>query len=339
MDMIMDKKKLDTLLERALEDYKVYAPVDRDGTVLFRQIDSTSEPNLEYFNSKLPPKSLVFPQTETLFKFRKGENIELEEPGLEDKILLFGIRPCDARSFSILDRVFDDEYKDPYYLKRRKNTLIIGLSCLHPGTNCFCTSVGGGPSDTQGMDLLFTDLGDRYFVEVVTEKGEQFIARADDLFTGAGGEDREERKEAERKATALIRREMDTDGIEERLDSIFESDYWSRIAMKCLGCGICTYLCPTCHCFDIQDETARNKGGRVRIWDSCMFPEYTLQASGYNPRPGRKNRIRNRVYHKYNYYPKNGDVIACVGCGRCIDACPANIDIIEVINNTRGAVQ
>ena len=128
---------------------------------------------------------------------------------------------------------------------------------------------------------------------------------------------------------------MDTKDIVEKLDKIFENELWKNISLKCLGCGICTFQCPTCHCFDIQDETTITNGARVRVWDTCMNPEYTLHASGHNPRPARMNRTRNRVYHKFNYYPKNYNVIACVGCGRCISDCPVNIDIIDVIDQAR----
>jgi ferredoxin len=128
---------------------------------------------------------------------------------------------------------------------------------------------------------------------------------------------------------------MTVDNIEKKLDMIFESTYWEENARKCIGCGVCTFLCPTCHCFDIHDETntASNHGARIRVWDSCMYPEYTKQASGYNPRPTRMNRLRNRIYHKFNYIPKQYQVFGCVGCGRCIEKCPMAIDIIDIINN------
>jgi heterodisulfide reductase subunit C len=128
---------------------------------------------------------------------------------------------------------------------------------------------------------------------------------------------------------------MKTEGISEKLDKIFEDKLWRDISLKCLSCGICTYLCPTCHCFDMQDETTLKNGARVRVWDTCMNPEYTIHASGHNPRPTRMNRTRNRVYHKFSYIPKNHKVIACVGCGRCINECPVNIDIIDVIEQAR----
>ena len=134
----------------------------------------------------------------------------------------------------------------------------------------------------------------------------------------------------------MITRQQKTKGVAEKLDTVFENPFWNKVAAKCVGCGTCTYLCPTCHCFDMQDESTLTKGARVRVWDTCMNPEYTLQASGYNPRPGRTNRVRNRIYHKYAYYPKNFDTIACVGCGRCIDMCPVNIDIIDVVAKAGG---
>ena len=124
---------------------------------------------------------------------------------------------------------------------------------------------------------------------------------------------------------------MDLDGIVLKLDKMFDHELWHNTAMKCIGCGICTYLCPTCHCFDMQDESTLDEGARIRVWDSCMYPEYTHHASGHNPRPARMNRVRNRVYHKFSYFPKNSNVTACTGCGRCIGYCPANIDIIDVI--------
>jgi ferredoxin len=128
---------------------------------------------------------------------------------------------------------------------------------------------------------------------------------------------------------------MDVTDIQNKLEKIFEHGIWENFSKACIGCGICTYLCPTCHCFDIHDESTIKRGGRIRVWDSCMYPEFTLQASGYNPRPTRKNRLRNRIYHKFYSFPCNNDLIACTGCGRCINMCPVNIDIIEIINQAR----
>ena len=204
--------------------------------------------------------------------------------------------------------------------------------------NCFCTSFDDSPASSKSVDILLTDIGEKYYTEVISDVGKQVIRGAGKLFKPATESDAKKKKDAEKLAIETIKRQQKTEGIVEKLDKIFEHKYWKDVAAKCVGCGTCTYLCPTCHCFDIQDESTLTKGARIRVWDTCMNPEYTLHASGFNPRPARINRVRNRVYHKYNYYPKNFDVIACVGCGRCIDLCPVNIDIIDVVT-TAGEVK
>jgi ferredoxin len=214
--------------------------------------------------------------------------------------------------------LFKKDYLDPFYIKRRENTILLGLSCNTPDVNCFCTTFEDGKMH---VDALFTDIGDKYLIEVSSEKGKEITEKLSLA-----------KKEEKKITKAKI---IDIKGITEKLDEIFNSDLWKKIAMKCLGCGICTYLCPTCHCFDIQDESTLTNGARLRIWDSCMREEYTLQASGYNPRPLRMDRMKNRIYHKFNYFPKNFNVFACVGCGRCIDNCPVNTNIIDVIDSIK----
>jgi len=331
--LIIPKNSIDKFLKRALKEYTVVAPVEEDGVVLFKHITAPSEMTLEFSNTVLPAKTLFFPQTETLFTFSRGKSAGIRPPEHDGEIMMIGIRPCDAQSLSVLDQVFVDEYGDPY-VPKRKNTLLIGLSCLTPAVNCFCTSVDGSPFSSEYFDVELTDIGESYFTEVVTDKGRDLIESMSDLFRPATEKDISKKEELEKKALSAIQRHMNTENVAERLEKMFESSYWRNIAMRCLGCAACTYVCPTCHCFDMQDETTLTEGARIRVWDSCMYPEYTVHASGYNPRPERMNRVRNRVYHKYNYYPKNCGVIACVGCGRCIDVCPVNIDIIEVVNGT-----
>ena len=266
-----------------------------------------------------------------MFKFTPGTKANIDPVDVDEKKIIFGIRSCDAKSIAILDHAFKGDYKDPYFLKRRENTILIGLSCNKPEINCFCTSFDDTPASSKYVDILLTDIGDKYFVEVTNDKGKQLTKGMSQLFKPAKESDAKKKKEIEKNAVDMISRHQKTNGITEKLDKIFDNPFWKDIAFKCVGCGTCTYLCPTCHCFDIQDESTLTKGARVRVWDTCMNPEYTLHASGYNPRPARTNRVRNRIYHKYNYYPKNFDVIACVGCGRCIDLCPVNIDIIDVV--------
>ena len=332
---VIVKDKLPKFISEITSKYQVFAPVKNDDFALFKQIKKHSEIDFNFSNSKVPPKEIFFKQTETMFKFTPGPKGKIEPNDIsEKKKIIFGIRPCDARSYSILDHLFKGEYEDPYYLKKRENTLLIGLSCIKPDVNCFCTSLNDGPTSEKNVDILFTDVGDEYYVEVISDEGKQLAKTVNKLLTPATEKDGKKKKEVEKKSIDIIKRHTDVD-IVDNLDKIFDSSFWKNIAVRCLGCGACTYLCPTCHCFDIQDETTQTKGARVRVWDNCMFPEYTLHASGYNPRPERTNRVRNRIYHKYSYYPKNYDVIACVGCGRCIDNCPVDIDIINIITEAK----
>lgn len=317
----------------------IYAPVNEGDLVLFKQIQRSSDVNLNFSNSDMPPKSIVFPQTETLYKYVLGKKGKIDSVKLnEKKSVIFGIRPCDAKSFAILDQLFAGDYEDPYFNARRKNSVLVGLSCNNPGPNCFCTSFDDSPVSAKNMDILFTDIGDDYYVEVASSKGKKLVATADKLLKPAIESDGEKKQEKDRKTIEKISRRQNTSGVIETLDRIFENPFWKSVALKCIGCGTCTYLCPTCHCFDIQDESVVTKGARIRVWDTCMNPEYTLQASGYNPRPSRTNRVRNRIYHKYNYFPKNYSTFACVGCGRCIDKCPVNIDIIDIMKKV-GEIQ
>jgi ferredoxin len=331
---IINKQKINDLIKTLLKKYRVVAPVEKDDIISFEQIKKPDEIKLDFTNSKIPPKSIFLPQTETLFKFSTEKNIKLETPENFEETILFGIRPCDAKSLDILKNVFSDEYEDNLFLSKLKNTLFIGLSCIDPPVNCFCTSVDGSPSSTTGLDVLLTDIGDKFFVEIITTKGENLLKIFKD-FKPVTKKDIEKKTTITKKVENKIRRHMQTKNIEKVLDQIFENKFWGEIAKRCLGCGICTYLCPTCHCFDIQDEKKGKHGARIRVWDSCMYSEYTKQASGYNPRPSQMNRIRNRIYHKFNYFPKNSQVFGCVGCGRCITECPVNIDIIETINDAR----
>ncbi|HID25336.1 MAG TPA: (4Fe-4S)-binding protein [Thermoplasmata archaeon] len=329
---ILSKENLPKFVNSLISKQTVFAPVDDNNVTLFKQIKNFEEINLDFCNSEVPPKNLLFPQTETLFKFKPGPKGKVESlENKDEKRVIFGIRPCDAKSLFILDHVFKGDYEDPYYLKKRENTVLVGLSCKEPALNCFCTSFDDSPASSKHVDVLLTDVDDKYYVEITSEKGKKLVQETSKLFKPAEKGDEEKKKTVEKKAVNMISRQQKTDEIVEKLDKIFENPFWKKIAFKCIGCGICTYLCPTCHCFDIQDETMFTDGARVRVWDTCMRSEYTLQASGYNPRPTRVNRVRNRIYHKYNYYPKNFGVIACVGCGRCIDLCPVNIDIIDVI--------
>jgi ferredoxin len=331
-EKILKKEKLGEVL-KGLSRFRLFAPSRSDEVVIFRRIEDPAEAYLEYGNSTVPPKKVVFPQTETLFRFVLG-NPELREKSVEEEgsTVIFGLRPCDARAMAIVDNLFKWDYEDPYYLRRRELTTLVGLACnTPPSINCFCTSLQGDPFGEENLDVLLVDLGDGYLVKVLTEKGEGLVGTLESYLDEASEEAKKQAVEAAERARSGIKRGIDPGGIPEKLPSLWENEIWGKVSASCLGCGICTYLCPTCHCFDIQDELEAEEGRRCRMWDSCMFKEYTLHASGHNPRPTRKERTRNRINHKYSYFPSKFEVIACVGCGRCINLCPVNIDILDIL--------
>jgi len=266
--LILPKNKMSEFINEIKTKYQVFAPVENEGITLFKQIKNPSEVNLDFSNSKVPPKALLFKQTETLFKFTPGTKGKIDPVEISDgKTVVFGIRPCDAKSLSILDHVFKGDYEDPYYLTKRENTVLVGLSCTQPDVNCFCTSFDDGPASAEHVDVLLTDIGDKYYVEVKSDKGKQLTKTMNKLLTSATEEDGKKKKEVEKKSVDIITRSTKTDGLVDKLDKIFDNPFWKNIAIKCLGCGTCTYLCPTCHCFDIQDETTLTEGARIRVWD------------------------------------------------------------------------
>jgi sulfhydrogenase subunit beta (sulfur reductase) len=328
---VIEKNRIPTLIQELNKDHEVFAPVKKESLVFFERVSSGNEIFLDFQNTKKPPKEVFFPQTEILFTYdisKKGVEIE-KIPALR-KIVLLGIRPCDAKGFVLLDKFFSSgDYKDSYYLEKRRNTTTIGLACNRPLSTCFCTSMGGAPFGKEGVDLLLQDINDKYLIETVTEKGEKLIVKFPWL-KDAEKADIDKARSLSRDVEKAITSKISAEGVSEKLDGMFDNPLWDQIHRKCLGCGACTYLCPTCCCFDILDE-ATTKWKRVRIWDSCQFSCFTLQGSGHNPRPSGKERMRQRIMHKFNYFPKNYGENFCVGCGRCVQECPVNFDIREVV--------
>ena len=325
---ILQKDKLIDFLV-LLKEHPIWAPVQRDDTTLFEIIDDLKNISLDLQHQPVIPKSAVFPQTETLFTFDRGASPRAIDLTQQKETIVFAVRPCDARSFTLLDPVFEGDFPDPYYLTRRKKTLLIGIACTQPFLNCFCTSLGGSPFAVEGLDLLFTELNDFFSIEVITDNGKQLIAKTSSLIAPASKEHSTKKNELRQSSESRFKRKLNLKPIPEKLATMFEHRIWQQFASKCIGCGICTYCCPTCYCFDMQDETTMRKGRRVRIWDSCMFPEYTVHASGHNPRPTRSERLKNRIYHKFKFNIDNFGAAGCVGCGRCIALCPVNVDLIE----------
>lgn len=333
----IEKAKIPDLIKGIGEKYKLFGPVKREGHYVFARITSPEEADYHYFNSLSSPKGLFFPQSEVLYRFQ--DDRVMKEPVSDDgeRAIMF-VRPCDARALAFLDRVFQGkEFEDPYYLNKRKKTTVISLACNRPLSTCFCTSLEGNPADEEGSDIILFDLGDSFLVKVISEKGENFIKPYEKLLSEAHKSDVEKANKLKEDSRNRITSTVPVKGLKERLDKTFDASLWEEIHRKCLGCGACTYLCPTCYCFDITDEVSGSQGRRVRSWDSCMYPLFTLHTSGHNPRPSGKERMRQRVMHKFDYCPENFEETFCVGCGRCVRECPVNLDIRQVINTIKDA--
>ena len=329
------KQDLTKLLSEWSSKFTILTPSQPEGATGWAKWDGTDTTFLDWYrNTTVPPKNIFLPLMEKLFSFHKDrEGYHVEAPPLDiSKQLVFGIRPCDARSLALLDMTFRDAYEDPYYLTKREGAVLVGLMCTRPYDSCFCTSLGSSPDDSSHVDLLFTDIGDEFLIEAITDKGEELIAKTSVAQATTEADEVRAREEV-KAAYGKVTRKIDTEDIKEKLLSSFEDkDYWEKIAAKCISCGICTFLCPTCYCFDINDEFIRNHGERFRSWDSCAFCLYTKMPME-NPREEKWRRLRQKVCHKYEFYPMSFDVIACTGCGRCVRLCPVNWDITQTLAN------
>jgi ferredoxin len=331
------KEKLSEAATELLNRYRVYGPVFNGKYHEFAELKSAADLDLAYSNTRLSPKGLFHPQAERMFEYSLAKDdpeagIVKETPKDYSPRVILGIRPCDAKALKLMDCNFDtSKYVDPWWAKRMETTTLVGLACNAPSKTCFCTTVDSGPFDASGLDVLLTDLGDGYLATAYTDKGNALLS---ELTKGeavpAGAAD---------KAAALQKTAEGSMGIafdkqaiaQKPMMDLFNAPFWEEVQFACINCGTCTFGCPTCWCFDIQDEVYGEKGDRIRLWDSCMFPLFTLHGSGHNPRQNKVQRVRQRFMHKLKYYTdKYGEGVACTGCGRCVRACPVNIDIRKV---------
>ena len=325
---IVRRDRLSQLVDAFISDYEVIAPKDE---LSYGRVSSADE---VYLSCEKPHRSLkefFFPERETLLNYEvEAQEVRVTNPvtATSSARIIFGAHPCDAAAFPILDRLFDWDYLDSSYRERRENTTIVTIACDEPPKTCFCTSLGGSPAGTDGADLLLSPLADAYHVQVISERGQALVERYPDFFLESDEAHNQERERLEAEWRERVPKTVDMGGLAESLD--FENPIWQTITQQCIDCGICTFLCPTCHCFDIQDEGDPDKGSRIRLWDSCASRAFT-ETAAHQPRPTHHSRYRQRIMHKFKYYVENFGETLCVGCGRCIRHCPVGIDITNVL--------
>ena len=333
---ILMKKDLKSWVGSLTDAYTVYGPKSKGNDFAFERIHYPDELVLDYSTTILPLKKFLVPPSEAILRFEEGSVRRLPEEGAS-KTLLFGVHSCDASSFAVLDKVFIGEYRDDRYVKRREKIVTVVLTCSEPEETCFCSSMGTGPSLEQGYDVLLTDLGDRYLVESGSLEGDALI----ETIPGAvlpRPMDFERKKRLIEDALKKFKRKVVTDGLPELFRKNLDHPMWTRIRDIDLACGQCVLVCPTCYCFDLRDtsDVTSANGERVREWDCCVLLEFAEVAMGGNFRRDRGARVRQFMGHNLSYCIEQFGRFKCVGCGRCIQACPVHIDITEVAGKVRG---
>lgn len=338
--VFLPKSNLYDFMESVRKFGELHVPLRKDENIFYYgKCENVRDIALDYRRTILPAKKYFFRPVEPLMTFDTKKGYQPVEEDMDKKVVLFGIHPCEINSIRILDLVFGTDYIDNYYFNRRKNTAIVGLSCV-PDDLCFCRSMGTDFAE-DGFDLFLAELKEGYLVRVGTSRGDDMVNGAKNLFRKPTDAELDEYKQRSNEILKKFTRSISTTDLPEILEMEYDSPQWKELGERCLGCGACSMICPTCYCFNVADEIALGTAGgvRKRTWDSCLFEDYALVAGGHNFRTNRAMRVKLRYLHKQKGFVDRYGRPSCVGCGRCINVCPAKIDVAEVINTIRGAVK
>ncbi|MBR5514882.1 MAG: 4Fe-4S dicluster domain-containing protein [Clostridia bacterium] len=332
-------EKINLVFAEIAKAYTLYLPTDQnDSSAKFTKWEEGSVWS-NALNTVRSPKDFFFPQAEDLMEFKvEGKNIDITDIRQESEdFVIFGVRACDVKSFEILDRVFLVDPVDSFYASRREHGIIVSLACTKPSETCFCTTFGIDCTEPAGDVSIWKTETELYW-QANTEKGEKLLSYVDSLTEDANTKAVDEQKE---KTSVVMKKlplaNLTTDGFGAgKTMELFNNEAWDELSQTCLGCGTCTFVCPTCQCYDIKDFDTGNGVIRYRCWDSCMYSEFTKMAHGNN-RLTQKERFRQRFMHKLVYYPENNDgLYSCVGCGRCLAKCPISMNIAKVMKKIGG---
>ena len=344
---IIEKKDMNILLDRFLEDYKVFGPTRPGADSTFDEITSIKQLHLDYISTVLPPKKFFHPPKETLFSFElKNDKFTTKESIQDEKILILGIHPCDVHAILKLDKFFSADFNDTYYQNRRKNTVLVAINCVEPSEHSFCISMGTGPYLDEGYDILLTDIGTKYLVEIGSKTGQKLVEGVN--LRKAAETDFHEKERRLKLMEKKIKKSMNVSWLPRIARENLDHEVWLDLgehggvdgSFPCLSCGSCSLVCPTCYCYDVYDTTDLSlmSGTRNRELDSCQLLEYGEVALGGNFRRDRKDRIRHWMLCKFGA-TAGGKNSSCVGCGRGIRICPSKIDLTEVAKVIRGGKQ
>lgn len=328
MGYVVQKSRINEFIDALKRKYRVIAPVKADKLLQFKEVSSSKEADLNDEITYKSAKEFYFPQNEKLLHFSENGDVSEESRALET--IIFGVRPCDLEAIKIITAVFTKgRFTDTPFVNHLDNTILIGLGCLKEKPGCFCEDRSLSKENSVDCDIFLTDMGDYYLADVISDDGEKIIK---DFLPGVESVEPAITESCKNEEKVLL--ELNTDE-----DTLFNKIDWESISETCIGCGTCTYICPTCHCFEFKDVAEKGGTTRYRCWDSCMYPKFTLHTSGHNPRPSKKERYRQRIMHKYLYVKENFGFIACTGCGRCIRSCPAGLNIKSVVKKIMGELK
>lgn len=330
--------KLDSLFAAISEQNKLYLPVDGKNGANYELYESGKVLS-NALNTVRSAKDFFFPQTENLMDFKvDGKNIEVIDTREEcEDFVIFGVRACDVRSFDVLDRVFLAEPVDSYYKNRREHGVIMSLACTRPAETCFCGTFGIDAANPQG-DIVCYKTDDSLYMDAKTEKGEKLLGALKNITEECDNSAADEQKNIiKERLDKLPLADLKADKFGAgKTDEYFNDPAWGELSQSCLGCGTCTFVCPTCQCYDIKDFNTGHGVKRFRCWDSCMYSDFTKMSAG-QPRLTQLERFRQRFMHKLVYYPTNNDgLFSCVGCGRCLAKCPIQMNIVKVMKTLGG---
>ena len=340
---VIPKAELKQLFDLLAQDNPVIGPVeigrDKTGAPIhnFAEVAAFEEMRLDYQTTKLPAKQHFLPYREELSSFNMaGKDWEKKiDYHCDRPYVMFGLHACDINALNKLDKVLlDGVYPMPFYAAKRKNMFIIGIDC-QPQPSCFCQSMGAN-TVMRGFDLFITDLGEGYFVEILTDTAFNLLKKIHSSEPTEADHLRFRQAVAEKNSKFTTR--VDTSDLTKILDMEFQSEVWKQWGGRCLSCGSCANVCPTCYCYTVQEQVSldmRSATKTKRLY-SCNYVDFAEVAGGHNFRPHSHNRLKYRYYHKHRGFVEAYEESLCVGCGRCGDTCLAGITVPEVISSVRG---